>query len=217
MKNKNYKWIALSCTTMGALLSVLSGSTLIVALPDIMKELKAGMGILTWILMGYMLVLTILVPSIGRVADMFGRKKLYVGGFALFTIASLFCAWSITGIELLIFRLIQGVGGALLVANSTAIIADAFPTDELGKALGINLMFISVGSVIGTILGGFLVSIGWRSIFYMNLPVGIIGTLWAAFQLREVYSYTEKQKFDWPGTLIFTFGMFSLLMALTIG
>jgi len=103
------------------------------------------------------------------------------------------------------------------VANSTAIIADAFPKDELGKALGINLMFISVGSVIGTILGGFLVSIGWRSIFYMNLPVGIIGTLWAAFQLREVYSYTEKQKFDWFGTLMFTLGMFSLLMALTIG
>ncbi|MBC3797680.1 MFS transporter [Acetobacterium tundrae] len=217
MKNENYKWIALSCTTMGALLSVLSGSTLIVALPDIMKELNAGMGILTWILMGYMLVLTILVPSIGRVADMFGRKKLYVGGFALFTIASLFCAWSNTGIQLLIFRLIQGVGGALLVANSTAIIADAFPKDELGKALGINLMFISVGSVIGTILGGFLVSIGWRSIFYMNLPVGIIGTLWAAFQLREVYSYTQKQKFDWPGTLTFTLGIFSLLMALTIG
>jgi len=217
MKKDNYKWTALSCTTIGALLSVMSGSTLIVALPEIMKELKADMGTVTWILMGYMLVLTILVPSIGRIADMFGRKKLYVSGFALFTAASLLCAWSNTGMQLLVYRLIQGVGGALMVANSTAIVADAFPKNELGKALGINSMFISIGSVIGPILGGLLVSIGWRNIFYLNLPIGIIGTLWAAFKLKETYSCDEKQKFDCLGTLTFTVSMLSLLIALTIG
>lgn len=213
----NYKWIALSCTTIGALLSVISGSTLIVALPDIMKELKAGMGTVTWVLMGYMLVLTILVPTIGRLADMYGRKKLYVSGFALFTLASLLCALSNTGTQLLIFRLVQGVGGALMVANSTAIVADAFPKQELGKALGINLMFISIGSVIGPVLGGFLASIGWRSIFYINLPIGVIGTVWAAFQLKEIYVCNEKHKIDWLGTLTFTVSMLSLLIALTIG
>jgi EmrB/QacA subfamily drug resistance transporter len=217
MKKDNYKWIALSCTTIGALISVMSGSTLIVALPDIMKELKAGMGTITWILMGYMLILTILVPSIGRMADMFGRKKLYVSGFAIFTLASLLCAWSNSGTELLIYRLIQGVGGALMVANSTAIVADAFPKNELGKALGINLMFISIGSVIGPILGGFLASVGWRSIFYINIPIGLIGTLWAGFQLKEINSYEEKQKIDWVGTLTFTISMISLLIGLTIG
>lgn len=217
MKKDNYKWIALSCTTIGALLSVMSGSSLIVALPDIMRELNAGMGTVTWMLMGYMLVLTILVPSIGRTADMFGRKKLYVSGFAIFTGASLLCGFSNSGVQLLIFRLIQGIGGALMVANSTAIVADAFPKNELGKALGINTMIISVGSVIGTVLGGVLTSEGWRIIFYINVPVGAIGTLWAAIQLKEINSFSEKQKFDWAGTITFTISMLSLLMALTIG
>lgn len=217
MKKLSYKWIALSCTTIGALLSVISGSALVIALPDIMRELKAGMGTITWTLMGYMLILTILVPAIGRTADMYGRKKLYVSGFAIFTAASLLCAVSNTGTQLLIFRLIQGVGGALMVANSTAIVADAFPKKELGTALGVNLMFISIGSVIGPVLGGFLVSIGWRSIFYINIPIGIIGTLWAAFQLKEINVYNEKQKFDWAGTLTFTVSILSLLTALTLG
>lgn len=217
MKKDNYKWIALSCTTIGALLSVMSGSTLIIALPDIMKELNADMATVTWILMGYMLVLTILVPSIGRIADIFGRKKLYVSGFAIFTVASLFCAWSQTGMQLLVFRLLQAVGGSFMIANSTAIVADAFPKNELGKALGINSMFISIGSVIGPILGGFLVSVGWRNIFYLNLPIGIIGTLWAAFQLKETISHRQGEKIDWPGSITFSVSLLSLLIALTIG
>jgi EmrB/QacA subfamily drug resistance transporter len=217
MKKDNYKWIALSCTTIGALMSVMSGSTLIVALPDIMTELKAGMGTVTWILMGYMLVLTILVPSIGRIADIFGRKKLYVSGFAIFTVSSLFCAWAHTGNQLLVFRLVQAVGGSFMVANSTAIVADAFPKNELGKALGINSMFISIGSVIGPILGGFLVSVGWRNIFYLNLPIGVIGTLWAGLQLKETLKPEQGQKIDWPGTLTFSTSLLALLIALTLG
>ncbi|MBK1811769.1 MFS transporter [Clostridium sp. YIM B02505] len=217
MNKNNYKWIALSCTTIGALLSVMSGSTLMIALPVIMKDINAGMGIVTWVLMGYMLVLTILVPSIGRVADMVGRKKLYVSGFAVFTVASLLCGLAHNGITLLIFRLIQGGGGSLMVANSTAIVTDAFPKKELGKALGINTMIISVASVIGPILGGVLVNFGWRSIFYINVPIGIVGTIWAAVQLKEVANLPEKQKFDFKGTIVFTLGMLSLLIALTMG
>jgi EmrB/QacA subfamily drug resistance transporter len=217
MKKVNYKWTALSCTTIGALFSVLSGSTLMIALPVIMKDLHAGMGVVTWILMGYMLAMTILVPSIGRMSDMIGRKKLYVSGFALFTFASLLCAISRTGVELLVFRIVQAVGGSFMVATSTAIVADAFPKKELGKALGINSMVISIASIIGPILGGFLISVGWRSIFYINIPIGILGTLWAAFQLKESEITAVKQKFDLKGTLTFSVGMLSLLIALSLG
>lgn len=217
MKNDNYKWIALSCTSIGALMSVLSGSTLMIALPVIMKDLNASMNIVTWTIMGYMLAMTILVPSIGRMADMVGRKKLYVSGFALFTFASLLCSISQSGMQLLIYRIIQSVGGSLMVANSTAIVADAFPKKSLGKALGINSMIISIASVAGPILGGFLISIGWRSIFYVNIPIGVIGTLWAAFQLKESSILSEKQKFDLKGTLSFSAGLLALLTALSIG
>lgn len=217
MKKLDYKWIALSCTTLGALFSVLSGSTLMIALPIIMKDLNAGMGIITWTIMGYMLALTILVPSFGRVADMFGRKKLYVGGFAIFTFSSLLCALSQSGMQLLIFRMVQSVGASFMVANSTAIVTDVFPKKELGKALGINSMVISIASVIGPILGGFLIGFGWRSIFYINIPIGIIGTIWAALRLKEINKVTEKQKFDWTGTLTFSAGMLLLLSVLSIG
>lgn len=217
MTKDNYKWIALSCTTIGALFSVLSGSTLMIALPVIMKDLNASMSVVTWTLMGYMLAMTILVPSIGRMADMVGRKKLYVSGFAVFTFASLLCAMSQTGMQLLIYRMVQAVGGSLMVANSTAIVADAFPKKELGKALGINSMIISIASIAGPILGGFLITIGWRSIFYINIPIGIIGTLWAAFQLKESSVLSDTKKFDLKGTLTFTAGMLSLLVALSFG
>jgi len=217
MKKIDYKWTALSCTTLGALFSVLSGSTLLIALPSIMKDLNASMAVVTWTIMGYMLVMTILVPSIGRMADMVGRKKLYVSGFVAFTFASILCAFSQSGVELLVFRMLQAVGGALMVANSTAIVADAFPKRELGKALGINSMVICVAAVAGPILGGFLIGIGWRFIFYINIPIGILGTLWASYGLKETYITNKKQKFDIGGTLAFSFGMFALLTALTIG
>jgi len=115
MRNIDYKWRVLSCTALGAFISVLDGSTLLIALPTIMKDIKASMSIVTWTIMGYMLVMTILVPSIGRMADMFGRKKLYVSGFIVFTFASLLCSFSQSGMELLLFRMIQAIGGALIV------------------------------------------------------------------------------------------------------
>jgi len=217
MKKIDYKWIALSCTTLGALFSVLSGSTLIIALPVIMKDLHTNMNVIIWTIMVYMLVLTILVPSIGRVADIIGRKKLYISGFVIFTIASYLCGISMTGWQLLLFRFVQSIGGALLVANSTPIVVDAFPKKELGKAMGINGMIISVAFVVGPILGGAFINIGWRYIFYINIPIGIIGTIWAGLQLKELEVLPKKQKFDWYGTIVFTIGMTLLLLALTFG
>ena len=217
MKRFEYKWIALSCTTLGALFSVLSGSTLIIALPVIMKDLHASMNIIMWTVMIYMLSLTILVPAIGRVADIIGRKKLYVSGFIVFTVGSVLCGLSATGVQLLLFRFVQSIGGALLVANSTPIVADAFPKNELGKAMGINGMIISVAAVIGPILGGIFINSGWRYIFFINIPIGLIGTVWAGLQLKELDVLPEKQKFDWAGTIVFTIGMTALLLALTIG
>lgn len=217
MKKNNYKWIALSCSTLGALFSVLSGSTLMIALPDIMKDLHAGMGVIMWTIMSYMLMTTILVPAIGRIADMIGRKKMFVSGFAVFTAGSVLCSMSTSGTQLLLFRILQSVGGALLVANSTPIVADAFPKNELGKALGINGMVISIGSVIGPILGGALLAFGWRSTFYINIPIGIIGTVWSWLKLRELDVLPKKQKFDMKGTLVFSVGILIFLIALSFG
>ncbi len=217
MKKANYKWTALSCTSLGALFSVLSGSTLIIALPEIMKDLRTNMTVILWTVMSYMLVLTILVPAIGRVADMIGRKKLFVWGFIVFTVGSLLCGFSQSGIELLLFRLIQSVGGALLVANGVPIVADAFPKKELGQAMGINSMVISIAFVIGPVLGGLLIGYGWRIIFFSNVPIGIIGTIWSAIQLKELDILPQHQVFDWSGTITFSLGMLFLLLALTFG
>jgi EmrB/QacA subfamily drug resistance transporter len=217
IKKINYKWIALSCTSLGAFMSILNGSTLIIALPDIMKDLKADMNTIMWTIMGYLLVLTIIVPAVGRIADMIGRKMLFVSGFIIFTIGSLICGFSRSGLELLLFRLIQGLGGALLIANSAPIVTDAFPRKELGRALGINSMIISIAFVIGPILGGYLVQFGWRSIFFINVPIGVIGTAWAWIQLKELDKLPAHQKFDWAGTLTFTAGMLLFLIVLSFG
>jgi len=217
MKQIQYKWIALSCTSLGALFSVLNGTMLILALPVIMKDLNVGMGTVMWIIMSYMLAITIFVPAIGRIADIIGRKKLYVGGSIIFTIGSLLCGLSGTGAELLIFRIVQALGGSLLVANSAPIVTDAFPKKELGKAMGINSMVISVAAVIGPILGGALISYGWRSVFFINVPFGILVSIWAGLQLRELDVLPQHQTFDWKGTITFSIGMLAFLLALSFG
>lgn len=145
-KRVEYKWIALSCTSIDALFSVLSGTTLIIALPEIMKDLKTSIALIMWTVMIYMFILTIFVPLIGRLADMIGRKKLYISGFVIFILGSILCGLSRTGWQLLSYRIIQSVGGVLLESSSVPIVADAFPKRELGKALGINGMVISVAA-----------------------------------------------------------------------
>jgi MFS family permease len=184
MQGSTYKWFALSATSLGALVSVMTGSTLLIALPTIAKDLSASMELVIWVIMSYMLAITVLVPAIGRVADMIGRKRLYVWGFALFALSSLLAGMARSGTVLLIVRVIQSIGGSLIIANSTAIVTDAFPRRELGRALGINAMVIAVGFAIGPVVGGLItVSFGWRWIFYLNVPLGVIGTLWAWIQI----------------------------------
>jgi EmrB/QacA subfamily drug resistance transporter len=217
IKTDNYKWVALSCTSLGALLSILNGSMLILALPDLMRELHIGIGIVLWIVISYLLAITVLVPAIGRITDMFGRKRLFVAGFIVFTLGSLLAGFAIGGIDLLVYRVVQSIGGSLLIANSTAIVTDAFPRPELGKALGINAMIISIAFVLGPILGGLLIPIGWRSIFLINVPLGIAGTIWAGIQLKEMEGSLTHEHFDWAGMLSFTVGMVLLLLGLTMG
>lgn len=217
MKQIQYKWMALSCTSLGALFSVLNGSMLIIALPAIMKDLKAGMGMIMWIIMSYMLAITIFVPAMGRMADIFGRKKLYISGSIIFTIGSLLCGLSGTGIQLLVFRVVQAIGGSLIIANGAPIVADAFPKNELGKAMGINSMIISVAAVIGPILGGLLLHFGWRSVFLINVPVGVFVSIWAGLKLKELDVLPQNQTFDWKGTIAFFVGMLAFLLALSFG
>jgi multidrug resistance protein len=196
----------------------MTGSMLMIALPIIVKDLSTSMSLVIWVIMSYMLSITILVPAIGRIADMVGRKNLYVWGFALFTVTSMAAGLARTGTELLIVRLVQSIGGALIIANGTAIVADAFPKKELGKALGINSMVLAVGAAIAPLLGGILTErLGWRWVFYVNVPLGLIGTVWAGLQIRETAILPKGQRFDFLGALLFGAGMFSLLMALSFG
>ncbi len=218
MKKIQYKWLALSATSLGTLIGVMTGTALLIALPNVAADLKAPMIIIIWVLMSYMLTTTVLVPSIGRVADMIGRKRLFVLGAAIFTLASLFAGMSQSGIELLVIRIIQSVGGSLMMANGTAIVTDAFPKGELGMALGINGLIVAVGSAIGPIIGGILtVTVGWRWIFYMNVPLGALVTVWALIQIKDIAPIPKGEKFDWLGAISFTSGLFFFLYALTEG
>ncbi len=218
MKKIPYKWIALSCTSIGSFFSVLNTTTITIALPEIGKDLNASTSATMWTIMIYMLILTILVPSIGRVADIIGRKKLYISGFIVFTFGSILCSLSQTGWHLVASRFVQAIGGALIISNTMAILSDAFPKKELGKAMGINAMLISVASVFGPFIGGSLIDLGlgWQSIFYLNIPIGIFGTIWASIHLKELTTLPKGQKFDWLGTTTFTIGLLSLLIALSI-
>ena len=218
MNDAHYKWYALSATSLGALVSVMTGSTLLIALPSIAKDLSAPMELVIWVIMSYMLAITVLVPAIGRVADMIGRKRLYVGGFALFTLTSLFAGMAGTGAALLVVRIVQSIGGSLIIANSTAIVTDAFPKRELGRALGVNTMVIAVGFALGPVVGGLVTeALGWRWVFYINVPLGTIGTLWAWIQIRETAILPKGQRFDVTGASLFIAGLFLLLMALSLG
>jgi EmrB/QacA subfamily drug resistance transporter len=217
MRTIEYKWIALSCTSIGAFFSIFDGSALVIALPSIMLELHASFTIVLWIMMSYLLIITVFVPAIGRVADIIGRKKLFVEGFAIFTIGSFLSGSSINGEMLIVFRIVQAFGAVLLITNSTAIVTDAFPKKELGKALGINGMVISIGAVAGPIIGGALTMISWRYIFYVNVPVGILGTFWAQKNLQKIYVRPVNQTFDWKGTILFISGMIILLLGCSFG
>jgi len=224
----NYKWIALSNTTLGTLMASINNNIVLISLPSIFT----GLGIdplapneatyLLWILMGYSVIVATLLVSLGRLSDIFGRVRLYNLGFAIFTAASilLFLTPGVgnTGaLEVVIFRMVQAVGGGFLFANSAAILTDAFPPSERGMALGLNQIAFISGSLIGLILGGFLAVINWRLVFLVSVPIGITGTVWAYLKLRETGVITRNQRIDLPGVVTFGTGLVILLVALTYG
>lgn len=224
-----YKWIALSNTTLGILMAAINGTILIIALPVVFDGLKVNplaggqTSLLLWVMMGFNVASTVFLIMFGRLSDMFGRVRLYTVGFAIFTIGSVLCSitWSkgTDGeLELIAFRLLQGVGGAFLFSNSSAILTDAFPKSQRGLALGLNQIAAIGGSVIGLVLGGVLASSGhWRWIFLVNVPVGIIGTLWAMIALHEVSGRTKGARLDVLGNATLGVGITALMLGLTYG
>ncbi len=213
----NYRWVVLAVTSLGALLASLTSGTLIIALPDILRDLQTTLFALLWIVIGYTLVATVLVLNAGTIADQIGRARSYTTGFVVFTLASVWCALAPTDLLLIGGRVLQGVGGALLMANSAALVTDAFPRRELGRALGINAMVIGAGQILGPILGGWLTGFGWRSIFWFNVPIGIVGSLAAAALLVEQARPQSRRQFDVPGTVLCIAGLSGLMAALGFG
>jgi EmrB/QacA subfamily drug resistance transporter len=199
-------------------MSGLDATIVIIALPSILQDLHASIVHGIWIITGYALMITILLVMLGRIADIYGRIRLYNLGFAIFTIGSALCAISATGEELIIFRFIQGAGAAMLMVNGAAILTDSFPNRQLGMAMGINMAAMNVGSLAGFSLSGVMVTyFGWRSIFILNIPVGIFGTLWGYLRLRDNSERKPGQKFDYVGMVLYCVGLLTVLLALTIG
>ena len=214
-----YQWTALSVTTVGALLASIQGSALLIALPNIMGELHASFFTIMWVLMGYLLITTVLTPIVGRLADMWGRKRLYNSGFAVFVFGSLVAGLAqpqFHGADLIVGRLIQGVGGALLVTNSTAIVTDAFRKGRVGLGLGVNQIAGAAGFLIGPIIGGLLTEWSWRLVFLFNVPLGIFGVLWGIWRLREPVQLVKHQHIDWFGLIALTVGLTGVLLGLSM-
>ncbi len=218
MKKPAYKWIALSVTTIGSLMVAIDSTIVILALPNMLQDLHSNLVIMTWVIIGYLLVNTVLQLTFGRMADMFGRVKMYNLGFIVFTVGSVLCGFSITDTMLIVSRLIQGVGGAMLSANAMAIITEVFPSNQRGQAMGINTITWGAGSVLGPVLGGLILAVtSWRWIFLVNLPIGIVGTLAAYILLHDIAPKPRGERFDIIGAVIFTAGLVLLLLGLTSG
>jgi EmrB/QacA subfamily drug resistance transporter len=199
------------------LLATINSGTLIIALPDLERSLHTSLLELVWVILVYMIASTVLVLSAGRLSDQFGRKQAYVGGFVLFAIASLGAGFAANGTQLILWRILQGVGGSFLFANAAAIVTDAFPREQLGLAMGTNTMVAAVGLVIGPVLGGALVAINWPWVFWFNVPLALAGSAWAAVILHEVARRDEVRTFDLAGTLTFLVGLTGLVLGISKG
>jgi len=211
-----YKWVVLTVTTVGAFMAALDSSVLIVGLPTVLQELNTTLVHGVWMMTGYRLAVTILLVATGRAADMLGRVRLYNLGFAVFTVSSALCALSQSGEQLVLFRIIQGIGGALIIVNSVALIADAFPATELGTGIGINFMAFTLGSIVGYTLSGIMVELaGWRSIFLINIPIGVFATFWARLRLKEMHR-GASEKFDYYGAILYSSALTLILLALSL-
>jgi len=213
----SYKWVVLINTTVGVVMSSLDGSILTISLPNITRSINASVVEVMWVVMGYSLITTSLILPIARLADMKGRVRLYNLGFAIFTLASALCGFAQTGAQLVVFRLVQGVGSALLISNSTALIIDAVPDRERGAALGFNMMAGTTAFVTGTVVGGVITQfLSWRYIFFLNLPLGAFATTWAYLRLHEIVEPERKARFDLGGMLTFPLAIASLLGGFTM-
>jgi MFS family permease len=223
-RGKNYKWIALSNTTLGILMVTINQSILLISLPALFRGIKlnplvpSNTSYFLWVFMGFLLVTAVLVVSLGRVGDIYGRVKMYNLGFAVFTLFSILLSVTfMTGVPgvlwIIIMRVFQGVGGAFLFANSSAILTDAFPADERGKAMGINGIAAISGAFIGLILGGVLAPIEWRLVFLVSVPFGLFGTIWAYLKLVD-NGIRIKAKIDWLGNAAFAVGLIALLVGI---
>ena len=222
-----YKWVALSNTTLGMLLATVNSSIVIISLPAIFNGIHldplapGNVSYLLWMLMGFLLVSAVLVVALGRLGDMYGRVKLYNLGFMIFTLASI--ALSLDPLRggggalwLIGWRVVQAVGGSMVFANSTAILIDAFPARQRGMALGINQVAAIAGSFIGLVLGGVLAEWDWRAVFWVSVPIGLVGTVWSYLSLHELGA-RQPGRLDWPGNVTFALGLSALLAAITYG
>jgi EmrB/QacA subfamily drug resistance transporter len=210
-----YKWRALSCVCLGVLLATLNTGTLIIALPKLERALGTGLVKLVWVILVYMITSTALVLSAGRWSDLFGRKRAYISGFVLFGIASLAAGFTHSADALIAARFIQGVGSALLFANSSALVTDAFPRTQLGLAMGTYSMTAAVGTVLGPVVGGALVAVSWHWVFWFNAPLALIGTVWAAVSLKELAPRDDVRGFDPLGTVTYLVGISGFAIALS--
>ena len=225
--NDRYKWLALSNTTLAVLLATLDASITLIAMPDIFRGIHldplvpSNSFFLLWMILGYLVVTSVLIVSLGRLGDIFGRVRIYNLGFVIYTVASLFLTvdW-LTGragaTYLIVFRILQGVGGACLLANAAAIITDAFPPSQRGMALGINNIVGVSGMFVGLVLGGLLAPVDWRLVFLISVPVGLFGTVWAYLKLEE-RSEPVRRPIDWWGNVTFALGLVCLMVAITYG
>jgi EmrB/QacA subfamily drug resistance transporter len=213
----NYKWWALSCTSLGMLLAATNSGTLIIALPDLERSLHTSLLALVWVILAYLIAATVLVLMAGRLSDLFGRKRAYVGGFVVFALASLGAGFSSDATVLILWRILQGIGSAFLFANAAALVTDAFPKEELGLAMGANTMVAAIGLVLGPVLGGALVAISWHWVFWFNVPLALAGAAWGALILRELGKPDSVRGYDVPGTLTFVVGLTGLVYGVSRG
>ena len=214
-----YKWKALSVTSIGALMAAVDSTVVLLALFPMAEDLNSDFVTMIWVIIAYLVVITALVMSLGRLADIYGRKLLYNVGVVGFTAGSALCGFAPNGLSLVAFRVIQGTGAALLTSNSFAILSEAFPRNETGKAFGIQSVVWGLGNVLGVIIGGVIITYTtWRWIFLINVPIGVFGTLWAYRTLKTILPPKgQRGSFDLPAAVSFTGGLLALLLGITWG
>ncbi|MEN2974408.1 MAG: MFS transporter [Candidatus Caldarchaeales archaeon] len=212
------RWGVLTVTTIGVFMTSFDASLLVVGLPIVINDLNTDLATGSWVITIYRLALTILLIPIGRISDIYGRVRLYSFGYFIFALSSLLCSLTTDIYQLLIFRLIQGIGASLIFVNSMAIVTDAFSGRGLGAGMGLNQMAINAGTILGYTLSGVIISLyGWRALFLVNFPIGILGGIWAKTRLKENYSFSIMEKFDFTGAILLSTALTLLILGLTSG